>query len=210
MLLVSDLALVQKSAPRWGLFFVADARTGAAVPQAHVVAKQFWWRGQQPALRLHRGRLERGRVCSRFRCCVAPGGPISAFRPPRVKAGRYATDGQLYSNDYNRQPQPDHRSTPSPTARSTGRRSASTTAQLVMRHDHGELKPAVNAHSAHSGPRPTGQASPRERRKDLRIRQRQGRVRPVALACRSANTTIQVTVPQPRARRRNSAATGSA
>lgn len=108
LLLVTDLVLVQKTHRDGALFFAADARTGAPVARASLLAKQWYYdgaenvhreraafsRGRTDAEGIHNVAFERGPRRSNFR--------MAAFA---WRGNRYALTGEMWGQDRSDNPE---------------------------------------------------------------------------------------------------------
>ena len=143
VLLVTDLSLVQKTHRDGALLFVADARSGAPVPRAHVVAKQFWYEGNSQHSAFSEGDSNAEGILT-VALLRAPGRSSFRIQAVAMTGQRYAMTDNLYTYDNNDNPNliqvysVTDRSVYRPTQRVYYR-------QLVMEHDGGNLKPVADA-----------------------------------------------------------------
>jgi uncharacterized protein YfaS (alpha-2-macroglobulin family) len=141
VVLVSDLAVVQKTHRDGALLWVTNSLTGAPAAAAEVIAKQWWHEGGHERSSAFRGRtnaegaltvpLQRGPGRTNFRIAAL------AYRP-----GRYAMTDPTWSQDYT--DNPELFKVYSVTDRSVYRPLQTVHyRQMVMRRVRGELKPVA-------------------------------------------------------------------
>ena len=141
VMLVSDIAVVQKLHRDGALFFVADSGSGKPIRDAEVIAKQYWWEGGSEHSAISRGRTS-GEGLLNLPLLRAAGRQNFRVAALAYRRDRYAVTTQTWSQDYG--DNPDRIKVYSVTDRSVYRPMQTVHyRELMLRRQGGEMLPVT-------------------------------------------------------------------